>query len=225
MTKGFFITGTDTDIGKTEVSLALMQALQQQGKVVNAMKPISAGCRLEEAQLLNEDAERLQAQSSLAIDYSTLNPYAFEPAIAPHIAAQEAGVEIDLNVIKARYDEIGLDSDYVIVEGAGGFCVPINKEHTMVDLAKQLNLLVIMVVGIRLGCINHALLTYQSIENSGLKCVAWVANTVDAHMVRSDENYQAIRERIACPCIAQIPYQVSLKTEDICSLLDLSKLS
>ena len=161
--KGYFITGTDTGAGKTVVSLALMHALQVQGKSVAGMKPVSAGCITTETGLRNDDAVQLQNASSVKLSYDVVNPYAYEPAIAPHIAAQAIGEHIALDKITTCYRQIASEVDIVIVEGAGGWLVPINDRETMADIARQLGLPVILVVGMRLGCLNHALLTAESI--------------------------------------------------------------
>jgi len=222
--KGYFITGTDTNIGKTEFAVALMRAIQERGHIVNAMKPISAGCTPSKEGLLNDDVIRLQSQSSTEMETSIINPYAFEPAIAPHIAAQEVGIEVKISHIKSNFDRIVSNSDYVVVEGVGGWCVPINKFQTTVDILHQLHLPIIMVVGIKLGCINHAMITYQAIKAARLKCIAWVANIIDPNMQRAKQNYHAIHERLDCPCIATIPYMSTPKTEEIYRLIELDQI-
>ena len=212
---GFFIAGTDTDIGKTVVSVALMQALQQRDLIVNAMKPIAAGCVNENGQLVNQDAQRLQAQCSSNLAMSAINTYAFEPAIAPHIAARDAQVTFDLDHIVSAFDELRRQSDLVIVEGIGGWCVPLDEKQTTVTLAQALNLPVILVVGMRLGCLNHALLTYDAITRANMDCVAWVANQVDPIMERAFDNLQALQQRLQCPCLAAIPYTEKPEQTDL----------
>ncbi|MDO7667794.1 MAG: dethiobiotin synthase, partial [Pseudomonadota bacterium] len=151
-----FVTGTDTDVGKTRISVAIIELLQRQGKRVAAMKPIASGCELTIDGLRNDDAVQLSQQANVDLPYQLINPYAFEPAIAPHIAAGQVNVTIEVAVIKQNFDLIQQQSDAVVVEGAGGWLVPLNQTETMADLAISLDLPVILVVDIRLGCINHA---------------------------------------------------------------------
>ena len=154
--------------------------------------------------LHNADVSALLAASNLAARLEDVNPYAFEPAIAPHIAAEQAGVTVSLSKIKHAFDALQSQADAVIVEGAGGFRVPINREQTMADLAVQLNLPVIMVVGVRLGCINHALMTAGSIKAAGLDLVGWVANRIEPDMPALEENVQTLKAMIKAPCIADV---------------------
>ena len=205
-TTGFFITGTDTNVGKTTVALGLIASLQKKGLRVGVMKPVSAGCEQTKNGLRNEDAVLLMQQASVDLAYDIVNPYAFEPAVAPHIAAAEAGVEIDIEVIRQCYLKIAEKVDVVIVEGAGGWLVPINENETMADVVKALSLDVITVVGIRLGCLNHALLTSQSIKASGLNHRGWVANHLSAATERAAENINTLRARISAPLLDEVPY-------------------
>ena len=206
MGKGIFITGTDTGIGKTTVALGLMAALKEKGFTVAAMKPVSAGCVNTEDGLRNEDAVRLMQQSSIDVPYEVVNPYAFEPPVAPHIAAEETGVSIDIGLIKKRYEEIAQRADVIVVEGAGGWLVPINENETMADVARTLSLDVLTVVGIRLGCLNHALLTVNSIETNRCHHLGWVANLFTEDMQYSAENIQSLCERIKAPMLDKIEY-------------------
>lgn len=206
MTPGFFVTGTDTGVGKTCVSLGLMRALQSQGRSVLAMKPVASGCVASEAGMRNEDAQQLQAQASIAASYEQVNPYAFEPAIAPHLAADAAGVGIEIPVIAAAFRQLAALADCVVVEGVGGWSVPINESETMADVALALNIPVILVVGIRLGCLNHALLTADVIRRSGARLAGWVANHVDANCEMQDQNVQALCQRLGAPLFGDFPY-------------------
>lgn len=206
MSKGFFITGTDTDIGKTVVALALIQALQQQGYTVSAFKPVSAGCQCTAQGLRNDDAVLLQHASSVSLPYDIINPYAFEPPVAPHIAAAQSGVQMDFLKIQDCYNQIASQNDFVIVEGAGGWMVPINDNQTMADLALMLGLPVILVVGIRLGCLNHALLTANAIETSGNQLASWVANNINTTTNNAEENINSLRKRISAPLLGQLPF-------------------
>ncbi len=206
MNKGYFITGTDTDVGKTWVSLGIIEALKQQGKKVGVMKPISAGCEQTENGLRNEDAVLLQQHSNIELDYDLINPYAVEPAIAPHIAAADQGIRIDIETLYQKLQTIEQQSDCVVVEGAGGWLVPLNDFQTMADLAKRFQLPVILVVGMRLGCINHALLSVEAIRATGLPLVGWIANQVSAEMNCLDENIATLQQMIDAPMLGQIPH-------------------
>ena len=200
--QGFFVTGTDTGVGKTRVAVALLTALVQAGRRAVGMKPVAAGCELRDGQLVNGDALALLAAGNVAASYGEVNPYAFRPAIAPHVAARQAGVAID----RARIDEsrrrLALRADYVVVEGAGGWLVPLGPDATMADVARDFAYPVILVVGMRLGCINHALLTAQAIAASGLELAGWVANDAGPAMPERAASVTAIAERLAAPCVA-----------------------
>jgi dethiobiotin synthetase len=204
--QGLFITGTDTEVGKTEVTLGLMAALQQRGLSVLGMKPVAAGCALTADGLRNEDALRIQAQGSKPLAYSAINPYAFAPPIAPHIAAAQAGVEIQIERIKTAYEGLASQADWVLVEGAGGWRVPLGPGLTLADLPSALALPVVLVVGLRLGCLNHALLSAESIQASGLPLAGWVANRIDPAMSAADENLATLRERLPAPCLGVVPW-------------------
>ncbi len=165
---GYFVTATDTGVGKTVVTLGLMQLLQAQGRSVAAMKPVASGCERHAAGMHNADALLLQQQASVALDYGLVNPYAFEPAIAPHIAAEQACITIDIEKINNKYNRLYKTVDCVLVEGVGGWLVPLNEDETLADLARRLGLDIILVVAIRLGCLNHALLTVDFHRGGGL---------------------------------------------------------
>lgn len=204
MTQGYFITGTDTDAGKTWATLALMQYFKQQGKTVVGMKPVAAGCMLQDRQLKNADALLLQAHASMNVAYELVNPYAYELPVSPHIAGINNPVE--LGEVLACYDELSRKVDVTLVEGAGGWLAPVNQHQDISDLAKVLALPVIMVVAIRLGCINHAKLTYQAIQQSGLPCAGWIANCTDPDMLARDENIQSIAAAVGMPLLGVLPY-------------------
>ena len=203
---GFFITGTDTDVGKTYIATALVRHFVQQGYQTVGMKPVAAGADLVDGRLLNSDVAELIKAGNVDAGLALINPYAFEPAIAPHIAAEQSGVVISMAKIKQAFDALQVQADVVVVEGAGGFRVPLNREETMADLAVQLNLPVIMVVGIRLGCINHALMTAGSIRATGLNLVGWVANRIDPNMPALEENIATLKAMIKAPCIADVSW-------------------
>ncbi len=206
MTRGFFITGTDTGVGKTAVSLGLMRALQAQGHAVVGMKPVASGCHVTANGMENDDALRLQSRSSFDVKYGQVNPYAFESAIAPHLAARINGASIQISVIRKRFCELSEGIDFVVVEGVGGWLVPIDAEQTMQDVAIDLGLPVVLVVAIRLGCLNHALLTAAAIRKSGLRLAGWVANRVDPQCVHPDKLVTALNERLPATLLADIGF-------------------
>lgn len=206
MTTAYFITGTDTGVGKTLVSSALIHGFVTRGFTAVGMKPVAAGCRRESTQLIADDVEQLRAASNLDIPLNQINPYAFEPAIAPHIAAQQAGIDIKLDVIAQAYEQLKAKADVVVVEGVGGFRVPLGHDVDTADLAKILDLPVILVVGMRLGCLNHALLTAEAIETRGLKLAGWIANQLDPEMTAFNENLQSLQQHLAAPCLGMLPW-------------------
>ncbi|WP_296809162.1 dethiobiotin synthase [Thiocapsa sp.] len=203
---GLFVTGTDTGCGKTEISLGLMAALQATGASVLGMKPVASGCARGRDGLRNDDAVRLRAQGSSEAPYSLVNPYAFAPPIAPHIAAGEAGVEIRLPTIEHAYRTLAGETDQVIVEGVGGWRVPLGPKLFVSDIPKALGLPVILVVGLKLGCINHALLTVESIQSTGGVLVGWVANQVDPTMLSRDANLATLAALFDAPCLGVLPW-------------------
>ena len=226
--RGFFVTGTDTGVGKTLVAAALLRALTQIGHKVQAFKPVASGCVVTANGLRCADAEILQQQIADKVPYADLNPYAFAPAIAPHIAAAEAGVTIDLAVIRQKAEHLMTRADHLVVEGAGGWYVPLGNGHTMASLAKELGLAVILVIGLRLGCLNHALLSAEAIKATGLPWAGWVANTMVGAMDRGEENVAALSDRLSAPHLATIP-DLSAATVDhrisqIAALLPLESL-
>jgi len=203
---GYFVTGTDTGVGKTRVSLGLMRALQRQGHVVTGMKPVASGCKQTSSGLVNEDARQLQACASFNVPYQHVNPYAFEAAVAPNLVAQCDGVRIEIPLIKNACQQLTIEADRVVVEGVGGWLVPISETKTMADVAFALGLPVIMVVAIRLGCLNHALLTAAAIRSSGLRLVGWVANRIDPGCEQQDGNISTLQQRLPAPLLADLAY-------------------
>jgi dethiobiotin synthetase len=206
MAKAYFITGTDTGVGKTLVTCALMQLARARGDKVGAMKPIAAGADQTSSGWMNDDVALLRQNLSVEISNDDINPYCFRSAIAPHIAAAQENIKVDLNKICASLEKICALSDWVFVEGAGGFKVPLDDHLDMRDLAVALKLPVILVVGMRLGCLNHALLTQDAIRASGLTLAGWVANTIDPMMPVFDENIAALKQRIDAPLLGIVPY-------------------
>jgi dethiobiotin synthetase len=219
MARGFFITGTDTGIGKTRVSLGLMVALQAKRYKVAGMKPVASGCEQTTQGLRNEDALLLQKQASIALPYELVNPYAFEPAIAPHIAAAQQQLRMDMDHVLDCYQELTRQVDVVVVEGVGGWMVPINESGTVADLAQRLELPVINVVGIRLGCINHALLTIKAIQSSGVGFKGWIANHIEPSIECAEEIIQTLAERIDSPLLGINPYCPACTADDVAKVL------
>jgi dethiobiotin synthetase len=201
-----FVTGTDTGVGKTRMATALCLAFAATGRRVAAMKPVASGSTPTPHGLRNDDALALLGAMTVRAGYDEVNPYAYEPAIAPHIAASEAGRPIDFAVLDRCYDRLCMQSDVTIVEGAGGWLAPLDESRTFADLAARWQLDVVLVVGLRLGCLNHALLTVDSIHRHGLKLAGWVGNSVQAEFARRDANIETLRLRIAAPCLGLFPY-------------------
>jgi dethiobiotin synthetase len=217
----YFITGTDTGVGKTMVSCALLHAFAVQGKRVAGFKPVAAGC---DADGHNDDAKALRAASGMPLTCGQVNPYCFPHAIAPHIAARHSGVRIELSRILTLYRDLAGQADEVIVEGVGGFLVPLNGQQNSADLAKELDLPVIVVVGMRLGCLNHALLTLRAIADYRLECAGWVANVLDADMGALQENIGALRERIVAPLLGIVPYMAAPDAQAVAQHLEINLL-
>ena len=207
MKKGYFVTGTDTGVGKTLFSAALTYFLCNQGMRVSGMKPIASGCIETDHGLRNEDADLLFTASNVKADYDLICPYRFLPPIAPHIAAQEQGTVISIDHILESYRRLQSSSDTVVVEGVGGWQVPLDEQKGMPDLAIELDLPVIIVVGGRLGCINHALLTAESVLVRGLSIAGWVFNQIDPDMQQVDAVKQTLQNRMPGRFIADLPWQ------------------
>jgi len=203
MAAGFFITGTDTDVGKTWASVALMRAVQAQGRVVSGMKPVSAGCEWLEDAWKNQDALLLQRYASLELDYHIINPYAFERPVSPHIAC--GGAHVDEKVILDAFDYLKANSDCVIVEGAGGWLSPLGMDLDNAQLANSLGLPIVVVVGMRLGCINHARLTIQAIRQSKLEIAGWLAVQLVPDMPEFQANVDFLRYSLNTPLLGVLP--------------------
>lgn len=207
MTQAYFITGTDTDAGKTSIAAGLLYAAKQQQRSTLAMKPVASGCEVTAQGLRNSDALALMAQSTVQLPYVQVNPYTFVPAIAPHIAAQEAGAELTVaDLYLATQVVLQEHADFTLIEGAGGWRVPISLTEFLSDFAIALQLPVILVVGVKLGCINHALLTAQAILRDGLELAGWVANVIDPNCARLAENLTTLQQLMPAPCLAEVPY-------------------
>lgn len=206
MTAGAFIAGTDTGVGKTLVAAALLAALNASGRAAVGMKPVASGCSRGERGWRSDDAERLIAQSAAVSAYAQVNPYALPEAVAPHLAARSAGVDIRLEPIVAGFAALCTNSDCVVVEGVGGWAVPLSAELMQADLVRALGLPVILVVGLRLGCLNHALLSAGAIAADGCRLLGWIGNRVDPDMARCDDNIATLRERLSAPCLGVVPF-------------------
>jgi dethiobiotin synthetase len=217
----YFVTGTDTHVGKTLISCALLHGFAAQGKRVVGMKPIAAGCNNDGQ---NEDVVQLGAASNVKVGYELTNPYCFLPAIAPHLAAQQAGIEIQLPRILDAYQKLAAQADVIIVEGVGGLCVPLNAQQDSADMLMALGLPIILVVGIRLGCLNHALLTVEAINARGLSLAGWVANVFEVDMPQWEANIAALQQRIAAPLLGIVPYLLNADARIAIRQLDLDRL-
>ena len=218
----YFVTGTDTNVGKTLISCALLYAFAAQGKSVAGMKPVAAGCDNDK---LNDDVKKLRAATNVLTSLGQINPYSFLDPIAPHIAAHKAGVSINFERILESFNELSAQAEEVIVEGAGGFMVPLNKTQDSADLAIALDLPIILVVGMRLGCLNHALLTVKVLADCGLTCAGWVANILDPDMDAIQENIQALQKRISAPMLCVVKHQTLPDAREISTQLNLELLN
>jgi dethiobiotin synthetase len=205
MTRGLFVTGTDTGIGKTRVAVALVRTLALAGIRVAGVKPIAAG--LEPHGTTNADVAALADADGLDLPACDRNPYAFKAAIAPHLAARDEHVTIDLATVAAAWRRVAVVADVIVVEGAGGALVPLGADLDMLDVPRRLRLPVLLVVGVRLGCLNHALLSAQAIRARGLTLAGWVANRIDPEMDRADDNVADLVARLPVPLIADVAWQ------------------
>ena len=202
--KAYFITGTDTEVGKTRVTAGLLQLLSRQGFKVAGMKPVAAGCEWRDGQWKNEDALMLQENATVPLAYDLVNPYAFQLPVSPHLAGN--GQSVEMTQIQHNLNQINQQVDLTLVEGAGGWFSPLSERFNNQDLAEYLNLPVILVVAIRLGCINQALLSWQAIQSSKVPAAGWVAVKLDKKMVMADENIQFLQQKISMPLLATVPY-------------------
>jgi len=217
----YFVTGTDTGVGKTLISCALLHGFAAQGKRVVGMKPVAAGCA-DGGQ--HEDVGQLRAASNVLASHGQINPYCFAQAAAPHLAAQFVGISINFERIAESFSELSGQADVVIVEGAGGLLVPLSGNQDSADLVMRMNLPVILVAGIRLGCLNHALLTVEAIATRGLTLAGWVANVLDEHMAMREANIAALQQRISAPLLGVVPYQAQPDARAVAECLDLGLL-
>jgi dethiobiotin synthetase len=214
MKKGYFITGTDTGVGKTWLTVGLMDYFKRQNKTVAGMKPVAAGCEWRQNGWKNEDALLLQAHASIKLPYSQVNPYAFKLPVSPHVACE--GKCVDINRVQQNLEDLWQQAEVVLVEGAGGWYSPLSETLDNRNLAESLKLPVILVVAIRLGCINQALLSWRAIQASTIECAGWVAMLIEPDMPKAEDNIRFIQTQITdVPLLAVVPFQSSLSPEDI----------
>lgn len=222
MKAAYFITGTDTDAGKTTLAAGFLYAAKQQQLSTLAMKPVASGCEMTKQGLRNSDALALMAQSSIKLAYQAVNPYAFAPPIAPHLAAKEVGLELNVSdLYSAAQIILQKQADLTLIEGAGGWRVPLSNQAFLSDLAIALKLPVILVVGVKLGCINHAVLTAEAIINDGLKLAGWVANGIDANCSYLEGNLASLKQLMPAPCLGEVPYLEQASAKAVASYLTL----
>lgn len=225
MSSSYFIAGTDTDIGKTTIAAGLLYAARHSGLSTVAGKPVASGCIVSPEGLRNADALALLAECSVALTYEEVNPVAFEPAIAPHLAAREAGVALTVeSLLEPMRYLLSKGADFTLIEGAGGWRVPLADQSNLSDLARALQLPVILVVGVRLGCINHALLTAEAIAQDGLQLAGWVANIINGKTARLEENLATLAERLPAPCLGRVPLLKKPTAEAVAEFLHLELL-
>ncbi|MBA6064432.1 dethiobiotin synthase [Pseudomonas mosselii] len=225
MSQAYFIAGTDTDVGKTTIAAGLLHASRQLGLSTLAAKPVASGCVVTAKGLRNSDALALIDESSVKLPYEAVNPFAFEPAIAPHVAAREAGVALSVPALRdAMQQVLAQHADFTLIEGAGGWRVPLSDHANLSDLAIALKLPVILVVGVRLGCINHALLSAEAIARDGLQLAGWVANIVDPRTSRLEENLSSLAERLPAPCLGRVPWLKQAGADAVAAHLQLDLL-
>lgn len=200
-----FVTGTDTGVGKTVIACALVRGLRELGARVAVMKPVASGATRTAEGLRNADALALIEASGTTTPYVLVNPYCFEPAVSPHIAAKEAMIEIDIDTIKEGFNTLAAEADWVVIEGAGGWLAPINDRQSMADLALALEAPALVVVGVRLGCLNHAQLTRFAVAARGVPFAGWIASGVDPAMERTAENLASLERLLGEPALAVAP--------------------
>jgi len=221
----FFIAGTDTDVGKTLVAAGLLAAANARGLSTVAVKPVAAGCKLTSEGLRNDDALLLQQTMSMSLPYEQVNPVALEPAIAPHIAAERAGRRLQIAQLSGFCRGVLMKkADLSVIEGAGGWRVPISQRETMAGLAADLQLPVILVVAMKLGCISHSLLTAEAIVRDGLKLAGWVANSPGSPMDGYEENLNTLKFLLPAPCLGELPFLDPATPEAAASYLDIDRL-
>ena len=221
---GYFVTGTDTGVGKTLVTTAMLAAWNTLGLCAQGMKPVAAGCNEVDGVWVNEDVALIKSASHHPVADEWVNPYLFREPIAPHIAAERKGVKIKIPRIEEAYADLAAGADVVLVEGAGGFLVPLDDRHDLADLAVALGLPIIMVVGMRLGCLNHALLTLEAMTARGLSLAGWVANRLAPDMAAYEENLAALAKHMPSPMLFELPYLDHVDFRRVARLLPSKRL-
>ena len=225
MTRGWFVTGTDTGVGKTRVAAGLVAAFRRQGHRVAGMKPVASGCVATPDGLRNEDALALIDASGLDLPYDWVNPYAFAPPIAPHIAAADVGQPIRFAPLKQALERLHSHADCVVVEGVGGWRVPLGPDGDVADLAVALGLPVVLVVGLRLGCLNHAALTMADVRRTGVGVAGWVASAVDPEFARATDNLATLGDIMATPCLGVVAHRPTASAGQVAAGLRLPKMA
>ena len=219
----FFITGTDTNIGKTAITCSLIAKCIEEGFRAGGMKPVAAGCHIENGYMISDDVKKIIEVSNVDLNIKEINPYSFELPIAPHISFKSN--EIDIHLIKKYLRSFENKMDYLFIEGVGGYAVPLTETFTTADLVENLDIPVILVVGMKLGCINHALLTVESILNEKQKLCGWVANRIDGDMQAYEENFSFLKEKIKAPCLGEVPYFKDFDPYKASKFIDINKLN
>lgn len=219
-----FITGTDTGVGKSLISAAFLHALSRAGMPAVGMKPLAAGAELRDGELFNDDVALLASESTFAVPRALTTSYLLKEACAPHLAAALENVVIEPAVLTGAYAQVAASAPAVVVEGVGGFCVPLTEAYDTADFAAELRLDVILVVGLRLGCLNHALLTAQAVAARGLKLAGWIANQIDPAMPHQAGNVEALRARLPAPLLGVVPWMAVPSPAVAADALDLSRL-
>ena len=225
LAKGIFVTGTDTGVGKTWVTVALMEAIKRQGRQVSGMKPIASGAKIINGRLMNDDARLIMQYCSTPTEYRLINPVLFEPPVAPAIAAKQANVTISFEEIKAAYSQLASNCHNVVVEGVGGWRAPISGSFGSVDIVNELKIPVIIVVGLRLGCINHAILTAEAIRADGVSLCGWVSNQLEKDYIYKEETIDLLNKALGCRNVADQIYSDGLCLDKMVKNFDSSFLS
>lgn len=219
MNKAFFITGTDTHIGKTEITCGLIQFFKKKGYITFGMKPVAAGTEVIDGKKINSDVHKFLSINTIKKPIETINPYIFDQAIAPHIASSISNQKVLFSKIHENYLLLKNECEYLFIEGAGGYKVPLGNDKSIDDLISYLSIPIILVVGIRLGCINHTMLTVDSIKNNHHNLYGWVANCIDPNMIEVDENIKYLVEHIDAPFMGKVPFQKEVNPNKISSYL------
>jgi len=219
MNKAFFITGTDTHIGKTEITCGLIQFFKKKGYITFGMKPVAAGTEVIDGKKINSDVHKFLSINTTKKPIETINPYIFDQAIAPHIASSISNQKVLFSKIHENYLLLKNECEYLFIEGAGGYKVPLGNDKSIDDLISYLSIPIILVVGIRLGCINHTMLTVDSIKNNHHNLYGWVANCIDPNMIEVDENIKYLVEQIDAPFMGKVPFQKEVNPNKTSSYL------